>query len=83
MLGVALAVLAVAVALAVAGGVALALRRRPTRQPSLASRVERLPAGVKHLASTVSDLSDFQIHAPTGRQALARRRRLGALLDLR
>lgn len=79
MVDVGLALLVVAVA----GGVALALRRRPSRQPSLASRVERLPAGVKHLASTMSDLSDLRIQAPTGTQALARRRRLGALLELR
>jgi hypothetical protein len=79
MLGIGLA-LAVVTA---TGGVALALRRRTPRPSSLASRVEPLPAGVKHLASTVSDLSDFQFHLPSATRALARRRRLGVLLGLR
>ncbi len=79
MLGTAVALLLVALA----GGFAFALRRRPSRQSMLASRVEPLPAGVKHLASTVSDLSDFQVHVPAASRALAGRRRLGALLGLR
>jgi hypothetical protein len=71
------------VVLALAAGLALALRRRSSRPASLGERVEPLPAGVKHLASTVSDLSDFQFHLPSATRALARRRRLGVLLGLR
>jgi hypothetical protein len=71
------------VVLAVAGVVALALRRRSAPTSSLASRVEPLPAGVKHLASTVSDLSDFELHLPMVRRALAPKRRLGVLLHPR
>lgn len=79
MLGIGLTLV---VAVAAAGTLAVALRRR-ARAPSLGSRVEPLPAGVKHLASTVSDLSDFQFHLPAATRALARRRRLGVLLGLR
>jgi hypothetical protein len=79
MLGIGLAL----VALALASGLAFALRRRSSRPASLASRVEPLPAGVKHLASTVSDLSDFQFHLPSATRAQARRRRLGVRLGLR
>ncbi|HEY6098816.1 MAG TPA: hypothetical protein VIW03_05265 [Anaeromyxobacter sp.] len=68
---------------AMAGVVGLALRRRSAPRPSLASRVEPLPAGVKHLASTVSDLSDLGMHLPAATRALARKRRLGLLLGLR
>jgi hypothetical protein len=71
------------VVLALAAGLALALRRRSSRSASLGARVEPLPAGVKHLASTVSDLSDFHLHLPAATRALARRRRLGVLLGLR
>ena len=78
MLGIGL----ILVAVAAAGALAVALRRR-ARAPSFGSRVEPLPAGVKHLASTVSDLSDFQFHLPAATHALARRRRLGVLLGLR
>ncbi len=69
--------------IAVAGSLAWALRRRSARRPSLAARVEPLPAGVKHLASTVSDLSDLGLHLPAATRALARKRRLGVLLGLR
>lgn len=61
----------------------LALRRRGARAPALGDRVEPLPAGVKHLASTMSDLSDRGIHLPAATRALARKRRLGVLLGLR
>jgi hypothetical protein len=67
----------------VAAALAWALRRRTSRRPALAVRVERLPAGVKHLAATVSDLSDLGIHLPASRRALARKSRLGVLLGLR
>jgi hypothetical protein len=79
MFEIGLAILAVAVT----GALALVMRRRPSRTPSLASRIEPLPAGVKHLAATVSDLSDFQLHLPAATRALAPRRRLGVLLGLR
>lgn len=78
----------VALALAVAAVSSLALlalslrRRRPSRRPDLVSRVEPLPAGVKHLAARVSDLSDFGVHLPAATRALEKRR-LGALLGLR
>lgn len=68
---------------AAAGALAWALRRRSARRPSLAARVEPLPAGVKHLAATVSDLSDLRLHLPSATRALARKRRLGVLLGLR
>ena len=79
MFEIGLAILAVAVT----GALALVMRRRPSRTSSLASRIEPLPAGVKHLAATVSDLSDFQLHLPAATRALAPRRRLGVLLGLR
>jgi hypothetical protein len=79
MFGIGLALLVVTVT----GALALALRRRSARGSSLALRVEPLPAGVKHLAATVSDLSDFQLHLPAATRALAPRRRLGVLLGLR
>jgi hypothetical protein len=60
----------------------LARRRRPSRRPSLEARVEPLPAGLKHLAAGVSDLSDLGVHLPAATRALERRR-LGALLGLR
>lgn len=66
-----------------AGAAFLTLRRRPSRSASLTSRVEPLPAGMKHLAATVSDLSDFDFHLPSATRALARKRRLGVLLGLR
>ena len=66
-----------------AGAAYLALRRRPSRTASLTARVEPLPAGMKHLATTVSDLSDFDFHLPAATRALARKRRLGVLLGLR
>ncbi len=67
---------------AVAAALAWRLWRRPAPTTSLSSRVEPLPAGVKHLAATVSDLSDLDMHLPAARRALARRR-LGFLLGLR
>ncbi len=71
------------VAVAVVATLIWSLRRRGARPASLVDRVEPLPAGVKHLASTVSDLSDLGIHLPAATRALARRRRLGTLLGLR
>jgi hypothetical protein len=43
-----------------------------------------MPAGVKHLATTVSDLSDLGLHLASRRGAvILRKPSLGALLDLR
>lgn len=77
MYGIALVLAAVVLT----GLVALAVRRRTSRTEALVSRVEPLPAGVKHLASTVSDLSDLELHLPAVHRALAPRRRLGTLLQ--
>jgi hypothetical protein len=78
-------VVAFMVALAFASGALLALRhRRGRRSPGLSSSLDPMPAGVKHLARTVSDLSDLGLHLPSGRgTALAGKPRLAALLDLR
>jgi len=70
------------VSVTTAGALAWALRRRPRHSP-LALRVEPLPAGLKHLAASVSDLSDLGIRLPAATRALARKSRLGALLGLR
>jgi hypothetical protein len=70
---------------AVSSAALLALRvrrRRPPRGSGLVTRVEPLPAGVKHLAARVSDLSDLRVELPAARRALEPRR-LGALLGLR
>ncbi len=70
-------------AVAAVSAAALAVRRARRRRPALAPGLDVLPAGVKHLASTVSDLSDLGLHLPAAhRAALARKPRLGALLDL-
>lgn len=69
--------------MSIAAALVWALRRRAGRRSSLVGRVEPLPAGVKHLASTVSDLSDIGIHLPASSRMIARRRRLGVLLGLR
>ncbi len=82
MLALALA-LAVAVATAVVGGVALR-RRRSRGSRELAPILDPLPAGLRHLATTVSDLSDVGFHLSASRRtALHRKPRLGALLGLR
>lgn len=58
----------VAIALAIfltastAALILLVRHRRPARRQDLVARVEPLPAGVKHLAASVSDLSDFGLH---------------------
>ena len=81
MLVLSLAVLAALTGVCVA---ALALRGSRRRRPALAPWLDPLPAGRKHLASTVSELSDLELHLPAARlAALGHKPRLGALLDLR
>jgi hypothetical protein len=77
--------LAVPLALALAAAGALALRRRRSRgSRELAPMLGPLPAGLKHLGTTVSDLSDVGFHLSARRLALRRKPRLGAsLLGLR
>jgi hypothetical protein len=80
------AMLAFALVLALSA-VAAALvlrRRRGRRSPPLSPAIDPLPAGMKHLAKTVSDLSDLGLHLPSARAtAVAGKARLGTLLDLR
>ena len=77
--------IALILVLSVAAGGALALRhRRGRRSPVLSPAIDPLPAGLKHLATTVSDLSDLGLHLPSTRAAtIARKPRLGSLLGLR
>jgi hypothetical protein len=63
-------------------GAALGLRRRRARRNGLGSVLDPMPAGMKHLATTVSDLSDIGLHLPASRSALTSKARLGALLHL-
>ena len=59
-------------------------RRRARRDDAFAPRLDPLPAGVKHLATTVSDLSDLGIHLHAAHRASSLRKpRLGALIELR
>jgi hypothetical protein len=78
-------VIAAALCLSIVAGAVLARRRRRVRRsPGLSSAIDPMPAGVKHLARTVTDLSDLGLHLPSARAtSLAGRHRLGALLDLR
>jgi hypothetical protein len=55
-------VLAVLVTASTAALFLLLRHRRPAHRGGLVARVEPLPAGVKHLAASVSDLSDFGLH---------------------
>jgi hypothetical protein len=80
MVVMALALLAV---LAVAAVAAAALRRRRVLRRGLAPRIDPAPAGMKHLAARVSELSDLGLHLPAASRTLAPKRRLGALLGLR
>ncbi len=77
MVGIALTTAAVAAALA---GVAVATRRRRGRR---ALRLDTMPAGVKHLAASVGELSDLGMHLSAATRALGSRRRRGVLLGLR
>ena len=79
MLEIALPLLAVSVALPAM--LALGRRRRAARR-AFAPRLDPSPAGVKHLAAQVSDLSDLGFHLPMAARG-GQRRRLGVLLGLR
>jgi hypothetical protein len=80
-----LTMLAIALTLAaMATAAAVVLCRRRVRKAPALDGLDPLPAGLKHLATTVSDLSDCGLHLPAAQRAvLARKPRLGALLDLR
>ncbi len=69
-----------AIAAVSAGTLVLAIvrRRRSRRGTPFA-----IPAGLKHLASSVSDSSDTGIPLPAARRDLVSRHRLGVLLGLR
>jgi len=63
---------------------AVVLRRRRARRGNLLARVDFRPAGpagIHHLASSVSDLSDLGIHVHVARRT--GKPRLGALLEQR
>ena len=60
----------------------LALRRRRSRKPASGPGVTPLPAGIQHLAATLSDLSDPSFHLRADRSG-AGKPRLGSLLGLR
>jgi hypothetical protein len=78
MVPVALTVLAAASATAL-----LALRRRRSRRSQAGGeRITPVRAGVQHLATTLTDLSDGGFHLRAA-PARARRPRLGTLLGLR
>lgn len=71
-----------AVAVLASGAAVLLLRRRRSRRTGLEPRIEPLPAGVRHLASGVSELSDLGLHLHAARRA-ATKPTLGSLLGLR
>jgi hypothetical protein len=79
MVEIVLALLAVSVVAPVA--LALGRKRRAARR-AFAPRLDPSPAGLKHLATQVSELSDLRFHLPSAR-SLAPKRRLGVLLGLR
>ena len=60
---------------------AVALRRRRARQGGLASRHDALPAGLHHLATSVTDLSDLGLHLHAARRDA--KPRLGVFLQPR
>lgn len=74
--------LIVAAATATTAAWALLRRRRARRGGLLAADLHPRPAGVNHLASRVSDLSDLGLHLGAARRA-AGRPRLGAVLEQR
>lgn len=73
--------LAALLALAAAAAAAAALRRRRTeRAGALAAPLRAGPAGVRHLAASVSELSDMGLHLPV---PAGRKGRVGSPLGLR
>ncbi len=76
-------VLISAVGLVAAAAIILVARRRRARRPFLSARLGVMPAGVKHLAASVGELSDLGLHLPAATRALGHRHRLGVLLGLR
>jgi hypothetical protein len=60
-----------------------ARRRRFVRGAPLAPALDPLPAGLKHLANRVTELSDLDLHLARPGRAMSRKPRLGALLGLR
>ncbi len=81
MLAIALTLLSAA---ALTAAIVTLRRRRVRRDVGLAPTLDPLPAGVKHLAATVSDLSDLGIHLHAAHRAASMRKpRLGVLLGLR
>jgi len=69
----------IALAAGASAAALLALRRRRSHSKPA---VTPLPAGIQHLAATLSDLSDVSIHLRAGRSG-AGKPRLGSLLGLR
>jgi hypothetical protein len=74
--------LIVTAATATTAALALLRRRRTRRGGLLGPSLRSPPAGVHHLASSVSDLSDLGLHLDAARRA-AGRPRLGAVLEQR
>ena len=74
--------LVVAAATATTAAWAILRRRRARRAGVLAPPLRASAAGVHHLASSVSDLSDLGLHLDAARRA-AGRPRLGAVLEQR
>ena len=72
----ALALIVVAASATTAG--AAVLRRRRARAHALTPRLDGGPAGLRHLASSVSDLSDLDLHLHAARRM--GKPRLGAVL---
>jgi hypothetical protein len=79
-----LALALIAIASGASAAALLLLRRRRSRAGllDLVPRITPPPAGLQHLARTMSDLSDLGIHLRAGRSS-AGRSRLGTLLGLR
>ena len=73
-----LALALVVVAATATTAAAVALRRRRARAQALAPRLDAGPAGLRHLASSVSDLSDLGLHLHAARRM--GKPRLGAVL---
>jgi hypothetical protein len=73
---------AIAGAAGACAGIALGIARRRSRR-SRALDLGPGPAGMRHLATRVSELSDTGLHLPPRSDALHGKHRLGVLLGLR